>query len=75
MRDRLLVANSANDMANKILSFLQNPRQYDSPLAELQAIARSDFSWERKAEDLVSLIRLDGGLNPGSMAETVGKRG
>lgn len=75
MRDRLLVANSANDIANNILSFLRNPRQYDSPLAELQAIARSDFSWERKAEDLVSLVRLDGGSKPGSMAETVGKRG
>ncbi len=53
----LTVAESAEEMAGAVTDFLDDPRQFDSRLSELQSRMTSCFSWVARGADLLQLLK------------------
>jgi protein-tyrosine-phosphatase/glycosyltransferase involved in cell wall biosynthesis len=56
-RDLLLVADSPRLMADHIAAVLEEPGRYAGRLESLQRQVYADFTWERRADELVRLVR------------------
>jgi len=56
-RRRLLVADSPREMADAILSYLEDPRRYAGDLEALMRIVAEELSWPGAAERLAGICR------------------
>lgn len=56
IRDRLLIGDSAATFADRVLEFLDRPAFYDARLPFLRARVNEEYSWGRRAEELLVLI-------------------
>jgi glycosyltransferase involved in cell wall biosynthesis len=56
-RDLLLVADSPQLMADHVAAVLEDPGRYAGRLESLQRQVYADFTWERRADELVRLVR------------------
>ena len=57
LRNKLLVADSAESFADRILEFLKNPGAYSQRLREATEIVRKEYSWDLRASELEALCR------------------
>ena len=55
VRKHLLVADTPQQMAGAILSYLQSPQDFAIKLKTLKRIIDEDFTWESKAKELVGI--------------------
>jgi glycosyltransferase involved in cell wall biosynthesis len=55
VREHLLVADTPQQMAGAILSYLKNPQVFLTKLPSLKSIIDNDFTWESKARELVGI--------------------
>lgn len=56
-RRRLLVADSPREMADAVLSYLEDPRKYEGDLEALMRIVAEELSWSGAAERLAGICR------------------
>ena len=57
IRDLLLIGDSAAAFADRVLEFLDRPAFYDARLPILAARVNEEYSWGRRAEELLVRIR------------------
>jgi glycosyltransferase involved in cell wall biosynthesis len=57
VRSQLLVAESPSDMARAVLAFLDDPARFEIALPGLVKIMADEFSWARRAGELLALAR------------------
>lgn len=57
LREHLLVSQSPEEMAKQILSYLDDPEKFESQLKTLQRIISNEFTWEKRACELVEIAR------------------
>ena len=57
IRDLLLIGDSAAAFADRVLEFLDRPAFYEARLPSLEARVNEQFSWGRRAEELLMRIR------------------
>lgn len=55
VRKHLLITDTPQQMADAILSYLQNPQDFAMKLKTLKRIIDEDFTWESKAKELVAM--------------------
>ncbi len=56
IRDRLLVADTADALAQVILRFLSDPDQFQGQVASLVEVLRREFSWAQRTADLLRIL-------------------
>lgn len=52
---QMLVADTPQEMADAILTFLENPESYEQRLKSLQEIIRKEFTWEKRTQELIGI--------------------
>ena len=57
VRSLLSVASTAPELAGLVVDALENPRPTQERLENLQSIVNEEFSWQRSAEKLASVLR------------------
>jgi glycosyltransferase involved in cell wall biosynthesis len=57
LQQLLLVADSDDDLARKILQYLDDPERFQERLLEARQIVKTEFAWERRAEELAEMCR------------------
>jgi glycosyltransferase involved in cell wall biosynthesis len=57
IRDLLLIGDSAATFADRVLEFLDRPAFYDARVPLLRARVNEEYSWSRRAGELLDLIR------------------
>jgi len=57
IKGQLLVAQSAEDMARAVVAFLHDPARFELTLPGLAKILTEEFSWARRADELLALAR------------------
>jgi glycosyltransferase involved in cell wall biosynthesis len=57
LREQLLVADTAREMADRVLDFLGRPSAYADRLNTLRAVIEDEFQWESRAEDLLRIAQ------------------
>jgi glycosyltransferase involved in cell wall biosynthesis len=55
-RKLFLIADTPRQMADAILTYLQEPQKFADNLEALKRIVDEEFSWERKAKEFVEII-------------------
>ncbi len=55
-RNQLSIADTAEQMASSIVSYLDDPAQYDQRLKELREMVISQFSWRGRTQDLAHFL-------------------
>ena len=57
LQQLLLVADSADDLARKILQYLDDPERFHERLLEARQVVKTEFAWERRADELADMCR------------------
>jgi glycosyltransferase involved in cell wall biosynthesis len=57
LREQLLVADTAREMADRVLDYLGRPSAYADRLSTVRAMIEDEFQWESRAEDLLRIAR------------------
>jgi len=67
LQQLLLVADSADDLARKILRYLEDPERFDERLREAREIVKTEFAWECRVGQLLNVCRemISDGSGPG----------
>lgn len=55
IRDLLLIADTPEEFAEHVLSYLDNPAEYEARFRAAKRIVERDFTWERRAEELIRI--------------------
>jgi glycosyltransferase involved in cell wall biosynthesis len=56
VRDKLLLADGADDLARQVLAFLDDPGRFNSLLPDLREFIRREFTWAGRAAELLDLV-------------------
>jgi glycosyltransferase involved in cell wall biosynthesis len=73
LQQLLLVADSADDLARKILRYLEDPERFDERLREAREIVKTEFAWERRVGQLLDVCREMISARPGLGAGNAGE--
>jgi len=57
LQQHLLVSETPEEMAKQIISYLDDPEKFEPQLKTLQRIIGSEFTWEKRASELVEIAR------------------
>ena len=57
LQQLLLVADSADDLARKILQYLDDRERFHERLLEARQIVKTEFAWEHRADELADFCR------------------
>lgn len=55
LRKKLLVADSAEQLADHILAYLDRPSRFDEPLAQAREIIHDKFQWSKSAQRIAEI--------------------
>jgi glycosyltransferase involved in cell wall biosynthesis len=67
----LLVADTPRSMADRILTYLDNPSAYEPALGVLRRRIAADFSWAKRAEELLAVARSIAGARAGDESPAI----
>lgn len=56
LREPLLVGDSASELAGQVLSFLDNPAEFDRRLPALRIALAKEYTWSRRTEELLQIV-------------------
>lgn len=56
IREKLLLAETAEDFAGHVLRVLEDPARYDALLPTLQQMLRDEFTWSGRAGELLDIV-------------------
>jgi glycosyltransferase involved in cell wall biosynthesis len=56
VREKLLVAGSAEDLARQVLAFLDDPAHFNALLPDLREFVRREFTWAGRATELLDVV-------------------
>jgi glycosyltransferase involved in cell wall biosynthesis len=52
---QMLIADTPQEMADAILSYLANPARYEQRLENLREIISKEFTWEKRTQELIGI--------------------
>jgi len=55
IQNRLLIADTPEDFARHVLTYLDNPPEYEARLQTVKGIIEREFTWEHRAEQLIQI--------------------
>lgn len=61
LRELMLIADDAEDMARHIIAYLERPQEFETRRQTLQNIVQEEFTWERRTAELIR-IAADAGM-------------
>lgn len=60
LQRQILVADKPQEIADAILTYLENPASYETKLKNLQEIIKHEFTWENRTADFVNIVKKAG---------------
>jgi glycosyltransferase involved in cell wall biosynthesis len=57
LQQYLLIADTPEDIARHVLSYLDDPGRFDERLKTLQKVISTEFTWEKRSDELIDIAR------------------